>query len=85
LAVPCAPATRSGRPSSKCARLASCSAQSEETGLCLNTVRTIVDQRDHTSMKYLERSRRDMSQERTRQFQPRIRPGLPRRINALER
>jgi hypothetical protein len=40
----------------------------EETNLGLNTVRTIVDQRDwrdRTSIKHLERVRRDMGEERT--------------------
>src|SRR5712671_1250043 len=55
----------------------------EETSLSLNTVRTIVDQRDRrdrTSIKYLERIRRDkgeMAEERTWQSRKRTRHGLP--------
>jgi len=59
----------------------------EETSLGLNTVRTIVDQRDErdrTSVKHLERIRRDMGEERTWQSRKRTRDGLPRRINALQ-
>jgi hypothetical protein len=58
----------------------------EETSLGLNTVRTIIDQgdqRDRTTVKHLERIRRDMGEERTWQSQQRARRGLPRRINAL--
>ena len=61
---------------------------SEETSLSFNTVRTIVDQpdrRDRTSVKHLERIRRDMGEERTWQSRKRTRHGLPRRINALQR
>jgi lambda repressor-like predicted transcriptional regulator len=59
----------------------------EETGRGLNTVRTIVDQchrRDRTSIKHLERIRRDMGEERTWQSRKRTRHGLPRRIAALK-
>jgi septal ring factor EnvC (AmiA/AmiB activator) len=58
----------------------------EETSLSLNTVRTIVDQRDRrdrTSIKHLERIRRDMGEERTWQSRKRTRHGLPRRIATL--
>jgi hypothetical protein len=57
----------------------------EETGLGLNTVRTIVDQgdqRDRTTLKHLERIRRDMGEDRTWQSRKRTRAALPRRINA---
>jgi hypothetical protein len=60
----------------------------EETNLGLNTVRTIVaqrNQRDRTTMKHLERIRRGMSDERTWQSQKRTRDALPRRINTLQR
>ncbi len=60
----------------------------EETSLGLNTIRTIVDQRDRrdrTSVKHLERLRRDMGEERTWLSRKRTRDGLPRRINALQR
>jgi len=59
----------------------------EETTLGLNTVRTVVDQRDQcdrTSVKHLERIRRDMGEERTWQSRKRVRDGLPRRIGALQ-
>jgi hypothetical protein len=59
----------------------------EETSLGLNTVRTIVDQHDRcdrTSIKHLERIRRDMGEERTWQSRKRTRHGLPRRIAALQ-
>jgi DNA repair exonuclease SbcCD ATPase subunit len=59
----------------------------EETGRGLNTVRTIVDQRDRrdrTSMKHLERIRRDMGEEWTWQSQTRTRRALPRRIAGLK-
>jgi uncharacterized coiled-coil protein SlyX len=58
----------------------------EETTLGLNTVRTIVDQRDQrdrTTTKHMERIRRDMGEERTWLSRKRTRDGLPRRINAL--
>jgi hypothetical protein len=58
----------------------------EETSLGLNTVRTIVDQRDQrdrTTIKHMERIRRDMGEERTWLSRKRTRDGLPRRINAL--
>jgi hypothetical protein len=60
----------------------------EETSLGLNTVRTIVDQRDQcdrTSLKHLERIRRDMGEKRTWQSRKRARDSLPRRINVLQR
>jgi Helix-turn-helix domain of resolvase len=59
----------------------------EETSLGLNTVRTIVDQRDQrdrTAIKHMERIRRDMGEERTWLSRKRTRDGLPRRINALQ-
>jgi hypothetical protein len=59
----------------------------EETSLGLNTVRTIVDQRDQrdrTTIKHMERIRRDMGEERTWLSRKRTRDGLPRRINALQ-
>ena len=56
----------------------------EETSLGLNTVRTIVDQRDRTTIKHMERIRRDMGEERTWLSRKRTRDGLPRRINALQ-
>jgi len=59
----------------------------EETSLGLNTVRTIVDQRDQrdrTSIKHLERIRRDMGEARTWQSRKRTRDSLPRRITALQ-
>jgi hypothetical protein len=59
----------------------------EETNLGLNTVRTIIDQRDQrdrTSVKHLERIRRDMGEERTWQSRKRTRDGLPRRITAAQ-
>lgn len=60
----------------------------EETGLGLNTVRTVVDQhdqRDRTTMKYLERVYRDMGEERAWQSRKRTRSALPRRINGALR
>jgi len=60
----------------------------DETSLGLTTVRTILDQRDRrdrTSVKHLERIRRDMGEERTWQSQQRIRRSLPRRIDAVQR
>jgi hypothetical protein len=59
----------------------------EETSLGLNTVRTIVDQRDQrdrTTIKHMERIRRDMGEERTWLSRKRTRDGLPRRIYALQ-
>jgi regulator of protease activity HflC (stomatin/prohibitin superfamily) len=59
----------------------------DETNLGLNTVRTIVDQGnrpDRTSMKHLERIRRDMGEEREWQSRKRARESLPRRIAALQ-
>jgi hypothetical protein len=56
----------------------------DETNVGLNTVRTIVDQgdqRDRTTLKHLERIRRDMGEERTWQSRKRTRAALPRRIN----
>jgi hypothetical protein len=60
----------------------------EETSLGLNTVRTIVaqrDRRDRTSVKYLERVHRDMGEERTWQRQQRTRRGLLGRLDAIQR
>lgn len=59
----------------------------EETSLGLNTVRTIVDQRDRrdrTSVRYLERIQPDMGKARELQSRKRVRDALPRRINALQ-
>jgi Helix-turn-helix domain of resolvase len=60
----------------------------EETSLGLNTVRTIVDQRDgvdRTTRKYVARIRRNMGEERTWQSRKRIRDSLPRRIATLQK
>jgi hypothetical protein len=52
----------------------------------LSTVRTIIDQRDQcdrTSVKHLERVRRNTGEERTWQSRNRTRDGLPQRINVV--
>jgi hypothetical protein len=60
----------------------------DETSLGLNTVRTIVDQRDgrdRTSLKHLERIRLDVGEERAWQSRKRTRKELPRRIDASQK
>jgi transcription initiation factor TFIIIB Brf1 subunit/transcription initiation factor TFIIB len=58
----------------------------EETGLGLNTVRTIIAQRnDRSSVKHLERIRRNIGEERTWQSRKRVRDGLARRVNAVRK
>ena len=50
----------------------------------LSIVRTVIDKRDRTRVKHLERVRRKMCEERTWQSRKRVRDGIPRRISTMQ-